>query len=620
MEPALVAAIGLWGTFAIIAAALALYAWDRVPMEFTSLAVICALLLLFHFFPAVDAAGRATLGPERLLAGFANPALLTVAALLVLGQGLAQTGALERAAGVVVTLVRGRVMLAPALVLVLAIVTSAFLNNTPVVVLLIPVVQAIAERLGHTASRLMIPLSYAAILGGMTTLIGTSTNLLVSGSLVQLGLPAFSIFQFTAPGAILAGVGALYIILVAPRLLPDRMPLSAALGGADGRQFLAQIAVTEGSRLAGIGPRGGFFPDLRDVTVRLVQRDEHAFLPPFDDGLRLLPGDVLVVAATRRALTEAMKGETHLLDIGAGDEEGEDTAERDGRRRRRGEQQIAEVMVTPASRLVGQTLELAAFRHRFHVIVLGIQRQSRMIRARITEIRLEAGDVLLIQGTREEVEGLRGDRDVLLIEWSATVLPATHNAKRALAIFGVVVLLSATELVPIVISSLCGAGLMLAFGILNIRQAGRAVDRNIVLLIAAALALGTALQDTGGAAAIVDAFLAAIGDASPLVALSAMFLVIALMTNLISNNAAAVLFTPIAVGLAQRLGAPVEAFAVAVVFAANCSFATPIGYQTNLMVMAPGNYRFVDFFRAGAPLVVLMWLAYTVLARVWYGL
>jgi len=241
MDSVFIAVIGLWGTFAVIAGALAMYAWDRVPMESTSLGVICALLVLFHLFPVVGADGRLALAPEQLLAGFANPALLTVAALLVLGQGLAQTGALERAAGLVVTLARGHVVLAPALVLVLAIVTSAFLNNTPVVVLLIPVVQAVAERLGHTASRLMIPLSYAAILGGMTTLIGTSTNLLVSGSLVQLGLSGFTIFQFTAPAVVLAGIGALYIILVAPRLLPDRMPLAAALGGADGHQFLAQI-------------------------------------------------------------------------------------------------------------------------------------------------------------------------------------------------------------------------------------------------------------------------------------------------------------------------------------------------------------------------------------------
>ncbi|MSO81150.1 MAG: hypothetical protein EXQ97_05925 [Alphaproteobacteria bacterium] len=277
-------------------------------------------------------------------------------------------------------------------------------------------------------------------------------------------------------------------------------------------------------------------------------------------------------------------------------------------------------MVTPASRLVGQTLEIAAFRHRFHVIVVGIQRQSRIIRERITKIHLEAGDVLLIQGAREDVEGLRGNRDVMIIAWSTVLLPAAHRARSALAIFGAVVLLSITELLPIVISSLLGAGLMLAVGILSIRQAGRAVDRNTVLLIAAALAIGMALEETGGAATIVDAFRALIGYASPLVALSWMFLVIAVMTNLISNNAAAVLFTPVAVGIAQRLGVPAEPFAFAVIFAANCSFATPIGYQTNMMVMGPGNYRFMDFFRAGAPLVVIVWLGYTAIAHFWYGL
>ncbi|MSO81149.1 MAG: hypothetical protein EXQ97_05920 [Alphaproteobacteria bacterium] len=326
MEPALMAAIVMWGTFAIIVVALAFYACGRVPMEITSLGVICALLLLFHLFPVAGADGGAALAPEHLLAGFANPALLTVAALLVMGHGLVQTGALERAAWIVVTLVHGRVVLAPALVLVTAIIISAFLNNTPVVVLLIPVVQAISERLGHTPSRLMIPLSYAAILGGMTTLIGTSTNLLVSGSLVQLGLPALTIFQFTAPGVVLAALGALYIVFLAPRMLPDRVPLSATLGGADGHKFLAQIAVIDSSRMANVSPRGGFFPDLRDVTVHLVQRDEHAFLPPFDDSLILTTGDVLVVAATRRALTAAVYGKTHLLCLSADKKDGDKTA------------------------------------------------------------------------------------------------------------------------------------------------------------------------------------------------------------------------------------------------------------------------------------------------------
>ena len=402
--------------------------------------------------------------------------------------------------------------------------------------------------------------------------------------------------------------------------MPSRALLTTALTGG-GRQFIAQISVTEGSQFDGLAPLGGYFPQLAEVTVRIVQRGEHAFVPPFDDELTLVPGDILVVAATRKALTDLLGDETDLMHPDLGDEpEGEAEAGEEPRRWQAGSQTLVEVMVTPTSRLIGRTLEQIGFHYHTHCIVVGLQRQSRMIRSRITEIRLAGGDVLLIQGREEDIAALRGNPDVLLIEWSAANLPSVHHARRALAIFGTVLAIAAFGILPISIAALGGAGLMLAANVLNVRQAGRAIDRNVVMMIAAALALGIAMQETGGADSLAGVLLRISGDLGPPFVLSGFFLLVAVLSNLINAKATAVLFTPIAVSIATGLGVPVEPFAVAVIFAANCGFASPVGYQTNLLVMAPGNYRFLDFTRAGAPLVIVVWAAFSLFAPWYYGL
>jgi di/tricarboxylate transporter len=252
--------------------------------------------------------------------------------------------------------------------------------------------------------------------------------------------------------------------------------------------------------------------------------------------------------------------------------------------------------------------------------VLGIERRSRMLRRQITGIPLEAGDVLLIQGRRDDVMALRGSRDVLLMEWSAATLPAVHYAKRASVIFLGVVALAATGAVPIVVAAVTGAAAMVLSGALGLRDAVRALDYQIIFTIAAALALGAAMQETGGAAFLANLLLAALDGSSPAVMLSAFFLLVGGLANIISTKATAVLFTPIAVGIARGIGVPVEIFAVAVIFAANCSFASPIGYQTNLLVMVPGRYRFIDFVKAGLPLLIIVWLVFSLFAPWYYGL
>ncbi len=607
----------MWITFAIIVAVVVSYAWEYYSLEFTSLTAITVLLILFEFFPVIGPDGTNTLGAVRLLAGFADPGLITVLCMLVIGQGLVQTGALQRIARDILMLARGSGPLAIGFTLLLALILSAVSNNTPIVVVFIPVIQALAEQGRRSSSKVMIPLSYAAILGGMVTLIGSSTNLLVSGSLRDLGETPFTMFSFAVPGLVVAGAGLLYVIFIAPRLLPDRATMAGALVGSSGRQYLAQITVGNTSSLVGHGATAGMFPDLTDITVRMVLRGEHAELPPFDDFV-LRPGDTLVTASTRNALMDALARDPGLIsDLDRDEPEGETpvTPRRPGE-----EQMLVEAMIAPASRMVGQNLEQIGFRRRFDCIVLGLQRRSRMIQQRVTEIRLEPGDVLLVRGRRRDVRGLRANPDLLIMEWSAADLPNLHLARRALVITGLVVGAISLNLIPVVIAAMAGASAMLLFGCLNIRQAGRSVESRVVMLVAAALAMGHAMQATGGAEFLANLAVAMVGDDNPAVLLSAFFLVVALITNVLSNNAAAVLFTPIAVSLAHSVGVDPMPFAVAVVMAASCSFATLIGYQTNLLVMAPGHYKFSDFVRAGLPLVFLVWLAFSLFAPFYYGL
>lgn len=607
----------MWVTFAIIGAALTAYVAEKWPMELTSLGTICVILVFFEFFPVVPGPqSESGVTPARILQGFANTALIAVLSLLVMGQGIIRTGVLDRGAQWLLDHIRGKVPAAIAILAALCVVaaTSGFLNNTPVVVIFIPIMQAMAHRYGISPSRVMMSLSFAAIVGGMTTVIGSSTNLLVNTAMLEIGETPLGFFEFSIPGVILAIVGLVYSVFLVPRILPDRAGMAdSVLPPGAGKQFIVQIEVRAESELIGESAPGGHFKALPQMTVRMIQRGERAILPPFEDVV-VVDGDVIVVAATRAILKDAIAehGELFHPDLRDGKAlEDED----EGAPWRQADQVLAEVMVAPASRLVGQTLRLAGFRYKTGCIVLGIQRRARMIRARITEIRLEAGDVILVQGQRDDIRALRVNRDVVLIESSREDLPSLDHVKRASLIFVTVVALAATGVVPIVVSAFVGAVAMVATGVLNLRQAFRAIDPKITTAIAAALAMSIALRETGGAAFAAHGFLSLLTGAGPVAVLSMLFLIAAIMTNIISNNAVAVLFTPIAVDLAVEVNAPPALFAIAMVFAANCSFASPMGYQTNLLVMGPGHYRFQDFVRAGVPLIFIMWITFTLVAK-----
>ncbi|WP_136658792.1 SLC13 family permease [Nitratireductor sp. XY-223] len=607
----------LWATFVIIGATIIAYASERLSMEAVSLGSLSILLVFFGFFPFTSDSG-VELTPARLLAGFSDPALATVIALLIVGQGLFATDAVDGPARSIGRLGGTSGRRAIFYVVIAAGVLSAFLNNTPVVVIFIPILTVIAAQRNYPGFKVFMPLSFMCILGGMTTLLGSSTNLIAAGVAQDYGVTV-NFFDLTGMGSMLAFVGGLYVLFAMPSMMRERPSVMARGNTAQGAQFIGEIPVTAGHPYIGIKSKAGMFPGMVDLTPRLMHRRDVPILPPFED-ITISAGDTLVVTGTRRAFSRA-------LALGNAVAEPDEAAEGDHEREEAGEDRrpgpdyhLVEAVVAPGSRFAGRTIQLSGIRARHGVSVFGVQRKSRMARMPLSEIRLEPGDTLLLGGNYEQIMQLRGDHDLLLLEHSAEPVPQSRKAMIAISIFLGIIVLSALNILPIVVSAITGAALMLAFGCLTIYQAARAFDRQVFLLVGSSIALATALQVTGGAALIADSTVMALMGAPVPVVLSILFAVMAVVTNILSNNATAVLFIPIALGIATRLGAPQDAFVAAVIFAANASFATPIGYQTNLLVMGPGHYSFRDYLRAGLPLVVIIWLTFSFIAPWYYGL
>lgn len=606
------ASLAMWLTFGVIIAAITLYTIDRIPLEISSIASVAALLLLFQILPVTNEFGDNILTPRDILRGFSDPALITILALLIVGQGLVQTGALNMPARFLVTKgekIPGAIFLITFLIVMLV---SAVLNNTPVVVIFIPILAVLCEKIGKKTSHMMMPLSFVAILGGNLTLIGSSTNLLVAGTYFEATGNTINFFDFTIPGLVLAAAGLLYIVFVMPHILVDRAGLASRLSKGRGKQFIFQIEVSKESALAGHTAFAGLFPGLKDVTIRMIQRGNEKMLPPYDD-ITLSKGDIVQVATTRKVMTELLGADPYLAsnaEISGEDRENSNEAS----------QVIAEAVVAPASRMDGRTLAQTGFRSETACAVLGVQRRSRMIRASLGKLRLEAGDVLLIMGSRSNVMHLRNNPDVILMDWSATEMPQTQFALRAQLIFAALVAFAATGLLPIVVAALLAAVAMVSTSCLNVRQAVRAFDRKVYTIVGAALALGAALSATGGALYIAEHVLTLLSGAENWIILSGFFLMVALLTNILSNNATAVLFTPVGLSIAAKIGVDPIIFVIATIFAANCSFATPMSYQTNLLVMAPGHYKFIDYVKAGTPLIFILWLTFTFFATWYYGL
>lgn len=604
----------MWASLAVVVGAIGFYLTDKWSMEIVSVGVVAALLVLFAM-PGAKGVGGAPVGAADLLEGFGNPALITIMALLVVGQGLFQTGALEGPTKYLLGAYDRRPFSTLLIAFFAVFVISAFINNTPVVIMFLPVMSAIAMRMGAAPSKLMMPLSFVSIFAGMTTLIGTSTNLLAAETFERFEGRPLGFFEQTPMGLVLAGAGMLYL-LVFSYFLPNRKDLSEDFITRSGKQFIVQIEVRTGHFLLGAKPVAGMFTELPDMTVRMVQRGERAILPPIDD-IALQAGDLVIVATTRKALTDILASRPNMLeDIWrSSGGQGEEAA---GAPRSLA---LTEAVVAPGSRMIGRTVEMLGFRRLTKAVTLGIQRRSRMIRAKLGEIRLEAGDTLLLCGPEDALREMRASRDLIVLEWSQTEIPLTTRGLAARLIALGMVLVAATGLLPIVHASVIAATVMILAGCLNTRQAARSLDLRIFLVIGAALAMGVALEKTGAASMIAQGVVTLASPYGELAVLSAIFLAVALLTNVLSNAATAVLFSPIALAAADQAGAadPLP-FLLAVIYGANCCFATPIAYQTNMLVMGPGHYKFSDFLRFGGPLVILLWLVFTAAAPWRFGL
>jgi len=593
--------------------ALFLFTRDRIPLESSSLTVLVILITGFTVFP-YEKNGEVILSGTQFFAGFGNEALVAISALMMVGKALETTGALQPLANVVGKAWSTRPVVALLTTLVAGAILSAFMNNTPIVVLLMPILVGASIRSKFSVSGVMMPMGLATIIGGMSTTIGTSTNLLVVGISQDLGMHEFTMFEFMLPVAIVGGVAVLFLWLVAPRLLPDRTPpmadttpriFTAQLhikedGFADGRKLSEVLAKTDGN-----------------MRVDRIQRSDSLFLAKLPS-VKILPGDRLFVKDTPENLKhyEGLLGATLFSATDTEhpvDEERPLTAEG---------QQLAEVVITRGSPLHLRTLTAARFSASYGLMPLALHRArapSSQVTGDITMIRMRAGDVLLVQGSRENIEKLKESGSMLVLD-GTTDLPHTEKAKRALTIMGTVILAAATGLLPISVAAVAGLGAMLATGCLNWRDAAGALSVPVIMIIVTSLALGRALMETGMAAYLAGSFVMLTEALPPPMILSSFLLLMAVMTNVVSNNAAAVIGTPIAISIAQSLGVSPEPFILAVLFGANMSFATPYGYQTNLLILSAGGYTFSDFLRVGIPLTIIMWAGFSFVVPALYPL
>lgn len=491
---------------------------------------------------------------------------------------------------------------------------SAFINNTAVVAIFLPIVEAWCKQQKISVSKLLIPLSYVTILGGMFTLIGTSTNILASEISKQLGYGEFSLFQFTGLGIITFIIGLVYLMIFAPKLLPERLPVDSNLMSEDYdlKDYVTELIILPGSSLVKQTLRQSNIQRKFDIDVlELIQNDIH-FLPPFADK-KLSIGDILLVRSSRESLLQIKdeKGVEIFADFKFSNLEKET---------RESEEKIAEVLVLSNSRLIGSTLKDLRFRQRYNATVLAVRRGEELVRERLSKLPIKFGDLLLIQAPRESFIGLQTSRELLVLEEKDLETLRTNKAWIALGIVIGVILLAAFNILPILVSSLMGVILMVVTGCLKPGEIYGAVRWDIIFLLAELIPLGIAMENSGTTQWLGNILVNLSGNLSGYWILTCFYIITSLMTEILSNNASVVLMIPIAVEVAKTLGLNPIAFIFAVTFAASNSFLTPIGYQTNTMVYTPGGYKFSDFVKIGFWLNLLFAIVTPLLITLIYGL
>ncbi|GGM66954.1 SLC13 family permease [Halarchaeum rubridurum] len=582
--------------FALILLALTLFATEWLPIDVTAILVMVLLILLEPWTRITAQEG---------IAGFASPATITVLAMLILSTGINRTGIVQMLGSKMAAFAGTDRRKQLAATVGITGPVSGFINNTPVVAILVPVITDLAHNGKTSPSKLLIPLSFASMLGGTLTVVGTSTNILASDIAAQLGaespglgLHAFGMFEFTKLGVVVFAVGALYLMTVGVRLLPERVPAEEDLVEEYALQeFLADVVVSPNSTLAGKTVEEAFQDDTFDVDVlQLIRHGEQ-----FDEPLarkEIQEGDTLRLRTNRDTLERLMDAEG--LTFLGGPQADDDLKSSEE------EPVLVEVVIPSGSFLVGETLASSTFRQRYSANVLAFRTRGDVIRDRFEDIRIRVGDTFLVQAPPDSLSRLVQNEDFIVAHEFDDVTYRKEKIPHAVGIVGGVVALPALGVLPIVASALAGVVAMILTGVLKPNELYSSVEWNVIFLLAGVIPLGTALQQTGAAAVLGDTVATTATVLPAIGVLWVFYIATGLLTSVISNNASVVLMIPVAASAAQSIGASAFAFVLAVTFAASTAFMTPVGYQTNLFVYGPGGYRFSDFLRVGAPLQLLL--------------
>lgn len=568
-------------TLCVMAGAVALFVSEKLSVDIVAILALSALVLL------------GVIGPDVAISGFANEATITVAAMFVLSAGLQRTGAL-RALALLFARIRWPWAFGLAVMLTVATV-SAFVNNTATVAVFLPIVLAATAAKNLSPSKYLIPLSYAAQMGGVCTLIGTSTNLLVNSLAKDLGQPGFSLFEFTALGVACTVAGITYLMTVGRWLLPDRAATALTETYELGK-YITELRVMPGSPLIGQSVAQSRLAEKFSVYVLELLRGKDQVWSPRAEVMQA--GDVLLARGDWSRLSE-LKDQMRL--------EIEPEFKLRDDQFTGASQSLVEVMVAPNSRFAGETLRELDFRWNYHATVLAVHRRGEVLREKIREVTLNVGDILLMLAPREELPSLRRNPNLVVVTERDDETASRKRAPLALLIMVAVIVSSGLGLMPIVISALIGCVALVVTQCLEPEEAYEAIDWRIIVLLAGILPLGLALQQSGAADVLASNTLGRMEGMNPVMVLAVVYLMALVLSELMSNAAAAVLLVPIAVSAAISMGLSPTPFLVAVTFAASTSFSTPVGYQTNTMVYSIGNYRFTDFMKVGIPLNLIFW-------------
>lgn len=582
----------IWITSAILIFTIYLLITEKISVDLTAIGIMVLLVV------------SRILSPKEAIGGFANPAVITVGAMFVVSKGMMRTGGVEFLGRKIIKMARGNYKLALIIILLSVAIASAFINNTPVVILFIPVIMTMCCEYGLSPSKFLIPVSYASILAGTCTLIGTSTNIIISDLSVSFGYDGLSMFELSTLGVPLAIAGIVFLYFIAPKVLPALANPICQLQDSTHRQYLAELKIPQKSNLIGKSAGNIFGGKYSSINVIELIKKSHIYHPNRDK-IAITAEDILLLKGSLNDLVAILHNEQ--VELPTSENGLVLGAQKDA-------PIVVELIISPHSTLRGQQLLRTDLAKDPDVNIIAVKRINLHLTERqIHDVRLQTGDILLIWCHESKLESIRSNKEYIVIEDVYEEL--VHKRKAAWAIINFVCMIGTATLgiADIMTCALTAAFLMIITGCLQMRDAYRALQGDVLLLIAGTIALGTAMQKTGASQFYAESFLSLFSGFSPMIVLGAVVLLTSICTQILSNNATAVLLLPIAISTALGIGVDPKPFVVGICFGASACFATPMGYQTNLMVYGPGGYSFMDYMKLGIPLNIFVVVASTLL-------